>query len=426
MAAIYAPPESGNQMSYDVKTDESGRKTVSFHMDAEGVDRLFREVRREIQKDIVVPGFRKGKIPSSILKQKFGNLILSEVAEKAHREMSDILFEENDWILSDAEPEFKPVLPAEGRDYDYEVTYTLFETPAPTGYRGISIAVPAFDEEKALEEALAEIRDRFVSFEHVDRAAEQGDLVVVEYPSRENGEPRKAAVVIGRENMGPGFDGLLPGLSAGDGFSARMDFPGLEEEPPATRFSVSEVREPKNPELDDDFAKAAGGFESMEKLREKLRENIREKHQSERRSFIESVAIDSLLESNVFDPPSFMADNLARDYAKRLEDGELTPETERTIRELAERKVREFLILRQIAIIEGIPVTPDEVEKEASGGSASSALDRLRNERALELVLSNAVETVAEPRAEQPDKNGEPETSWKWVAVDDKPGREDK
>jgi len=127
-------------MSYNVTTDESGRKTVSFHMDAEGVDRLFREVRREIQKDIVVPGFRKGKIPSSILKQKFGNLILSEVAEKAHREMSDVLFEENDWILSDAEPEFKPVLPAEGRDYDYEVTYTLFETPAPTGYRGIAIA----------------------------------------------------------------------------------------------------------------------------------------------------------------------------------------------------------------------------------------------------------------------------------------------
>jgi len=413
-------------MSYNVTTDESGRKTVSFHMDAEGVDRLFREVRREIQKDIVVPGFRKGKIPSSILKQKFGNLILSEVAEKAHREMSDVLFEENDWILSDAEPEFKPVLPAEGRDYDYEVTYTLFETPAPTGYRGIAIAVPAFDEEKALEEALSEIRNRFVSFEHVDRAAADGDLVVVEYPSREAGEPRRAAVVIGRENMGPGFDELLPGLSAGDRFSARMDFPGLEEEPPATEFAVLEVREPKNPELNDEFAKTAGGFESMEQLRQKLRENIGEKHQAERRSFVESVALDSLLSSNVFDPPSFMVDNLARDYSKRLEDGELTPETERTIRELAERKVREFLILRQIAIVEGLPVSSEELEKEAAGGSASSALDRLRNERALELVLASAVETVAEPHDPQADKQDEPGASWKWVAVSDIPCKEDK
>lgn len=412
-------------MSYNVRTDESGRKTVSFHMDAEGVDRLFREVRREIQKDIVVPGFRKGKIPSSILSRKFGNLILSEVAEKAHREMSDILFEENDWILSDAEPEFKPVLPAEGCDYDYEVTYTLFETPRPTGYRGISIAVPVFDEEKALEEALAEIRNRFVSFENVERAAADGDLVVVEYPSRETGEPRRAAVVIGRENMGPGFDDLLPGLSAGDRFSARMDFPGLEEVPPATEFAVVEVREPKNPELDDDFARTAGGFESMENLRQKLRENISEKHKAERRSFVESVALDSLLASNVFDPPSFMVDNLARDYAKRLEDGELTPETEKTVRELAERKVREFLILRQIAIDEGIPVTPDEIEKEAAGGSASSALDRLRNERALDLVLSNAVETVAEPQTAPQDRSGEPEASWKWVAVTEKPGKED-
>lgn len=412
-------------MSYNVTTDESGRKTVSFHMDAEGVDRLFREVRREIQKDIVVPGFRKGKIPSSILKQKFGNLILSEVAEKAHRELSDVLFEENDWILSDAEPEFKPILPAEGRDYDYEVTYTLFETPAPTGYRGISIAVPGFDEEKALEEALSEIRNRFVSFEHVERAAADGDLVVVEYPSRDGGEARRAAVVIGRENMGPGFDELLPGLSAGDSFSARMDFPGLEEEPPATEFAVVEVREPKNPELNDEFARTAGGFESMEQLLEKLRENISEKHQAERRSFVESVALDSLLSANVFDPPSFMVDNLARDYSKRLEDGESTPETEKTIRELAERKVREFLILRQIAIVEGIPVSTEDIEKEAAGGSVSSALDRLRNERALELVLSNSVETVAEPPADLTDKHDEPGASWKWVAVAKKPSKED-
>ena len=412
-------------MSYNVTTDESGRKTVSFHMDAEGVDRLFREVRREIQKDIVVPGFRKGKIPPSILGQKFGNLILSEVAEKAHRELSDILFEENDWILSDSEPEFKPVLPAEGRDYDYEVTYTLFETPAPTGYRGISIAVPGFDEEKALEEALSEIRNGFVSFDHVERAAADGDLVVVEYPSRDGGESRRAAVVIGRENMGPGFDGLLPGLSAGDRFSARMEFPGLEEEPPATEFSVVEVREPKYPELYDEFAKTAGGFESILQLREKLRENISEKHQAERRSFVESVALDSLLSANVFDPPSFMVDNLARDYSKRLEDGESTPETEKTIRELAERKVREFLILRQIAIVEGIPVSREELEKEAAGGSVSSALDRLRNERALDLVLSNAVETVAEPQADNPDKHDEPGASWKWVAVADNTSREE-
>ncbi|MCK7490257.1 MAG: hypothetical protein MZU79_08785 [Anaerotruncus sp.] len=125
--------------------------------------------------------------------------------------MSDVLFEENDWVLSDTEPGFKPILPAEGRDYEYSVTYTLFETPAPAGYSGIQIAVPGFDEEKALGEALEEIRDRFVSFEPAERSAQDGDLLMLEYPSRDSGESRRAAVVIGRENMGPGFDQLLPG-----------------------------------------------------------------------------------------------------------------------------------------------------------------------------------------------------------------------
>ncbi len=415
-------PKSGNQMAYTFTTDESGRKTVVFHMEAERVNALFREVRREIQKDITVPGFRKGKVPSSILTRKFGNLITSEVAEKAHRELSDVLFEENDWVLADTQPEFKPVLPVEGNDFDYTVTYTLFETPEPKDYTGITIAVPPFDEMKALEGELNAILDRFVSFDPVERAAADGDLLVIEYPSRDSSEPRRAAVVIGRENMGPGFDQLLPGLSAGDSFRARMEFPGLDELPPPTVFKVVEVREPKRPELDDEFARSAGGFESVQQLREKVLDNIREKHQAELRAFRESVAIDSLLSSNVFQVPSFMVDNLADDYRKRLEDDEPTPETEGTIRELAERKVREFLVLRQIAITENIQVSPEEMSKTSAGGSASSSLDRIRNEKALELVLSRAAETVAEPQDEPGGKPDEP--SWRWTLVVEQPGEE--
>ncbi len=238
-------------------------------MDAQRIDALFKEVRREIQKDISIPGFRKGKIPSSILNSRFGNLILSEVAEKAHRELSDMLFDENDWILSDTEPEFKPVLPSEGRDYDYTVTYTLFETPEPRDYSGIEVPVPEFDREGAGGSPGGD-REPLRSYDPVERAAGAGDLVVLEYSSRDKGETRRAAVVIGRENMGPGFDEMLPGLSPGDSFAAAMEFPGMEEPLKATTITVMEVREPRRPQLDDEFARTAGGFESMEQLREKV------------------------------------------------------------------------------------------------------------------------------------------------------------
>ncbi len=406
-------------MAYKIETDESGRKTVSFHMDAQRIDALFKEVRREIQKDISIPGFRKGKIPSSILNSRFGNLILSEVAEKAHRELSDMLFDENDWILSDTEPEFKPVLPSEGRDYDYTVTYTLFETPEPRDYSGIEVPVPEFDREKALEEALEEIVNRFVSYDPVERAAGAGDLVVLEYSSRDKGETRRAAVVIGRENMGPGFDEMLPGLSPGDSFAAAMEFPGMEEPLKATTFTVMEVREPRRPELDDEFARSAGGFESMEQLREKVLQSILEKHQAERRAYMEASVIDSLLAANTFQVPGFMVDNLSRDYEKRLEEDEPSPETLRSVRELAERKVREFLLLRQIAIHENVEVDGEELEKAAAGGSRSSALDRLRNEKALDLVISRAVETKAEPPA--PHEDTSDEQGWRWVPAGNVP-----
>ncbi len=404
-------------MAYTIETDESGRKAVSFHMDADRIDALFKEVRREIQKDVSIPGFRKGKIPASILNNRFGNLIVSEVAEKAHRELSDQLFEENDWILSDTEPEFDPVLPSEGRDYDYTVVYDLFDTPEPRDYSGIEVPMPEFDQEKALEEALEEIVNRFVSYDPVERAADDGDLVVLEYSSGENGEPRRAVVVIGRENMGPGFDEMLPGLSSGDSFSAAMEFPGMEEPPKATSFRVVEVREPKRPDLNDEFARSAGGFDSMEQLREKVLENILEKYRAERRAYAEASVIDSILAANVFEVPKFMVDNLSSDYVKRLEEDDPSPETLEGIRELAERKVREFLLLRQIAIKEAIEVNGEELDKVAAGGSRSSALDRVRNEKALDLVVSRMVETKAEPPAPHEDKqDGQ---GWKWVPAGD-------
>lgn len=409
-------------MGYKIKSEEENRRTVSFHMEAEAVSSLFKEVRREIQRDLVVPGFRKGRIPPSILQQRYGNLILSEVAEKAHQRLSDALFDENDWILSDAEPEFEPVLPVEGKDYGYEVTYTLFETPAPVDYNGIVIEVPPSDPERDLEETLNRIRERLISYEPVQRPAAEGDMVVVEYPSRDGSETRRAALVIGRENMGPGFDRLITGLSAGEGITARMEFPEADELPAPTRFTVSEVREPRVPEFNDEFAASAGGFKDMGEMREKLAENIGEKHRAELQAYRESVAVDTLLSSNEFKVPGFMVENLARDYMQRLEE-EATPETEGSIRELAERKVREFLILRKIGIMEGIQISGEEIEKAAGQGSRSSALDRIRNEKALELVLSRAVEKEAEHTPESEDKNDSP--SWRWKPVDDQPRKEE-
>jgi FKBP-type peptidyl-prolyl cis-trans isomerase (trigger factor) len=84
---------------------------------------------------------------------------------------------------------------------------------------------------------------------------------------------------------------------------------------------------------------------------------------------MEASVIDSLLAANTFQVPGFMVDNLSRDYEKRLEEDEPSPETLRSVRELAERKVREFLLLRQIAIHENVEVDGEELEKAAAGGS---------------------------------------------------------
>lgn len=143
--------------------------------------------------------------PMPSLKKKFGNLIIAEVAEKAHKQLTEGLFDEFDWVLSDEDPEFENLLPVEGEDYIYTVTYNIFDTPEPVDYREITLSLPAYDTHKALEETIEHIRRQFVDYTETDSPAEENDLVVLTYPDPDSKEPRELSAVISQNDMGPGL-----------------------------------------------------------------------------------------------------------------------------------------------------------------------------------------------------------------------------
>lgn len=133
--------------------------------------------------------------------------------------------------------------------------------------------------------------------------------------------------------------------------------------------------------------------------------------------------LDSLLGATPFDPPKYMVDNLTADYLERLGEEDPDKPTREAAREMAARKVREFLLLRALAIRERLQITPEELEAERSPEeSVSSVLDRLRNRKALELLLSGATIIERAPSGDNPDANGdgenpEPDGAWSWVQV---------
>ncbi len=409
-------------MAYELIKEEGDRRVVQFKMDAADLKKVFRKVKRDISKEISIAGFRPGHVPDSIIEKRYGNIILAEVAENVHKQLSEGLFDEFDWILSDNDPEFDNVLPVEGEDYIYTVTYHIYRTPEPVDYKEIKLTVPAYDSEKAIEETLDHVRRQFVTFDETDQPSAKDDLVVLTYPDPEgegDAEPRELTAVIGQNDMGPGFDELITGVKAGDIFTMQMkvekgDDPGLKE--PAHTFTVKEIKVHSLPDMDDEFAAKAGGFQTMEEFRRKVCDDVTGRFDSEMKSFTERQAIDNVLDSNVFDVPKFMVENLTEDYASRLEGGDSTEETKKAAGEMAERKVREFLILREIAIRESLEITEEEIDKAlAAGDSRSSYLDRNRNEKALEFVLNSA---VIEEKAQEEDSHEPAALPWKWVAVD--------
>ncbi|MCK4806379.1 MAG: hypothetical protein KAT09_01970, partial [Candidatus Aegiribacteria sp.] len=356
---------------------------------------------------------------------QYGNMIKAEVADSVRQDFTSRLLEKEDWILDDNDPEGKIELPVDGDAYSFEMTFSLFETPEPAGTDGIKIEIPTLDLEDAVEKAIESFRENMISFETVDRPSENGDLVLLEAcPAENTEETQKLNVRIGESQIGTGFDDLVKGSVPDFEFSAKMDKDTSDgNKPPVHRFRVTEVKRPVLPDLDDEFAEKAAGVKNLEELRKKVEESVRARYDQEIAYLKERAVIDSILESNPFDPPGYMVENLSQDYVSRL--GEETPgqETLTAAKELALNKVREYLILRAVAEKEKIEITDELIENAKSlEESESTVRDRLRNRKAMELILDRADITVKEPQKSgetESDKKDRPDSPWRWIRVED-------
>ncbi len=410
---------------FDIIKSEDNRRTVLFTESAENISGLFSRIRRQISKDLSMPGFRPGKVPRSIIDKQYGNIIQAEVADSVRQRFTSELLEKEDWILDDKDPEGEIELPVDGNAYSFEMTFSLFETPAPEGIDGIKIEIPSLDLDDAVEETIESFREKMISFDTVDRPSEDGDLVLLEAcPAGNTEETQKFNVRIGESQIGTGFDELVTGVVPDFEFSARMDRDvSDEDQPPVHRFQVTGVKCPVLPDIDDEFAEKAAGVKNLEELRSKIEESVRARYDQEIDYLKERSVIDSILASNPFTPPEYMVGNLSQDYIKRLGEDAPGEETETAAKELALNKVREFLILRAVAEKEKIDISDDLVAKETSSEeSESSVRDRLRTRKAMELILERADITEKEPKKNDETEAYEedrPDSSWRWIRVED-------
>jgi len=334
--------------------------TIEIEVDASRVRKAFDRAYRDLAKQVRVKGFRPGKAPRSVLEKLYG----ASVAEQLeHTLVSE--------TLSDAIELAEEVSPE-------------IELPDLTGLPAIRPEVSVEDTE--VEERLEELRNANAPLveEAEGTALARGHTAKIDFVGRidgeifEGGTGQGVPLEIGGGRFIPGFEDQLTGAQAGDDRDVTVTFPEVYGNPEVAgkeavfAVHIVDVRKPQIPELDDEFAKDLGEFDSLDALRARIRTDLEAGQERESKETFRTTLMDALLERMEFGVPPGMIDrqlqNQLASAHKRME-GQLDHDAihaqldrwREEWRPRAERDVREMLALQAIAKAQEIEVADDEV-----------------------------------------------------------------
>jgi trigger factor len=445
------------------KTTElaDSRVRVEVEVPTEALERELNTAASQLGREMRVPGFRSGKVPPEVVLRQVGR---EAVLDEAVRRGLPGWYEE---ALADAgiqtvgDPQVDlSDLPERGAPLAFTIEVGVVP-PARLGeYRGIEVGrrEPKVDDQE-VEAELERIRESLASLETVERQAGEGDFVVMDYVGQidgtpfEGGEGRGQVVELGSGRLIPGFEDQLAGASAGEERTVELTFPDdypaeqLAGKDASFAVEVKEIKEKRLPELDDDFAVEAGGYDTLDELRAEIESRIGEAEERAIEAEFREAAVDAVVDQAKIEVPHELVHSKAHEMwhrtARRLAAQGVNPEqylamTGKTEEELvvesesdAEKALKREAVLAAIVEAEGIEVSDEEIEQalrasappDASDKQLKRALKRARSQgadealrediamrKAVDLVVENAKPISAE-RAAAREKLWTPESA---------------
>jgi trigger factor len=410
------------------------RKSVAVEIPSDIVDAQIDRVARSYSRQARIPGFRKGKVPPTLIKKRFREQILHDVAHDLIPRAIDEVLRERGLEPVDT-PDVKDVSVDEGQALTFTATFETLPPIDPGPLETISLRRPAVTlEEDAVDKTLAQLQARGARHEPVEgRGIEDGDTVTLDVERKpaaagEKGDQHQDAVVdIGGKANPPGFDEELKGLESGADKQFTIHYPDdyaakeLAGKSIDYAVSVKDIRKRVLPALDDEFAKDVGEFSTLEALRDRIQQDLQREAEAEADRNLKSDLLRQLAARVIVDvPDSLVERELERrteEFARRLMDQQIDPRRANinweqfrdSQREASRESVKSALVLDEIARRENITVTAEELDKdiaqfaERNGRTPASVRARLekegalagltaglRREKTIELVLGRA------------------------------------
>lgn len=374
------------------ETENEGlKRAYSVLIKAADLEKQIEAELREVGKKVKMPGFRPGKIPSQVLKQRYGKSVMGDVLQRAADDATRTILKEKK-ISPALAPDVAITAYEEGGDLSLSVTLELMPEVPEVKLDGIRIERPTFeidDEEmnRALE-VMAQ-RQRNLTEKPKSAKAEKGDVVQIDFKgfigeeAFEGGEAKGYHLELGSGQFIPGFEEQLIGTKAGDALDVSVPFPKdyhkqeLAGKDARFEVAVHVVKTPEIPAIDEAFAQSVG-FEKLDELKEILKKQLESDYGTLVRNRMKKQLFDQLETICNFEIPEKMVqlefDSIWQQHEQSLRYGEKSelPEDEQKAeyRAIAERRVRLGIFLSDVAKKNNIQVTREElgeaVQRQAS------------------------------------------------------------
>jgi trigger factor len=367
------------------------------------VDRAAKALAGEMK----MPGFRKGKVPPQMVIQRVGR---EAVVEQALRDSLPEWYERallDSGIAAIGDPKLDVGdLPEEGEDLSFSIEVFVRPKAELGEYKGLEVGKPDVDvPDESVQSELDRLREGFASLSPVERPAQSGDSLLIDFEGTIDGEPfegsaaRDFLIELGAEGLLPEFDAALAGTSQGEEREVEVTFP--DEYEPAElagktatfRVTVKEIREKNLPELDDDFASEASEFDTLDELREHIRGRIAEAFERRAEAEFRENAVDAVAANAKLEIPHELVHARAHEMWERIErqlaargiDPQMYAQMQGKDRhdliddaeEDAEKALRREAVLEAVADAEGIDPSDEDLIDAIGPGEGKNSPEKL-------------------------------------------------
>ena len=417
--------------------------TVVVEIDKELMESGVNQAYMKARKNIMVPGFRKGKAPRKMIESLYGaHVFYEDGLEEIFPQVYDFAIAGQESFKAVGRPSLTDMQISDDNIVTLTLTTEVYPEVTLGQYKGLEVEKAEVSVSDAQVQAeLDRMAQNVSSTETVERAAQMGDTANIDFEGFDNGVPFEGGkgdnfdLKLGSGSFVPGFEEQVVGMSAGEEKDIDITFPedyhkDLAGKAVVFHVKVNKVTETIVPEMDDEFAKDVSEFDTLEELKADIRAKALEKAEKNAQTNFETACVDKAAENTTVDMPNALVerelDTQMERFAYQLQMGGYSMEQyakmmggdvstmRNAFRPNAEKQAKISVTLEKIAEVEGVTVSEEdiaaeleslakqyelEVEKVREMVPAEELTESLKTRKAVQIIVDNAVAVA--PKAEE-------------------------